>query len=169
MLQDAWQGMESCLTQGLAKNIGVSHYREGDLESIMRIAKVKPAVNQLEVHPYLQRPSIRDYCLKHDIAVHAFAVLTPLTSSKGGEVDGVVQRLATKYASTASTVLLRWAIDQGMVVITTSGKTGRLQEYLNKTWEFQLTEDEIMELSNSGKGRNFRGFMEDGYGALCWE
>lgn len=163
-LQNAWKGAESCQEKGLARSIGVSHFLEKHIETIMKIAKVKPAVNQLEIHPYLQRTKLRAYLKEQGIAIHGFAALTPLTASTDGPVDQVVERLAKKYETDPASVLLRWVIDQGVVVITTSGKMERLEGYANKTWDFKLEKREIEEIAGKGKERNFRGFFADGYG-----
>jgi diketogulonate reductase-like aldo/keto reductase len=130
----------------------------------MKVAKIKPAVNQLEIHPYLQRKKLRAYLDREGIAVHGFAALTPLTASSPGPVDEVVQRIADKYETEPAMVLLRWVLDQGIVVITTSGKMERLEGYANKTWGFKLEQSEIDEISAAGEKRNFRGFFNDGYG-----
>ena len=134
------------------------------METIMKTAKVKPVVNQLEVHPYLQRTKLRAYLEKEGIAVHGFAALTSLTASSPGPVDEVVHRIAHKYDTDPSIVLLRWVLDQGMVVITTSGKRERLEGYAERTWDFKLEKSEIEEISKNGERRNFRGFFNDGYG-----
>lgn len=167
-MQAAWKSAEDCLAKGLALSIGVSHFLENHIETILKTAKVKPAINQLEIHPYLQRKKIRAYNSQQGIATHGFAALTPITTSSPGPVDEVVQRIAQKYNTDSASVLLRWVLDQGMVVITTSGKKERLEGYATKTWEFKLEKCEIEEISVAGEKRNFRGFFCDGYGD-SWE
>lgn len=162
--------MEGCLEKGLARSIGVSHFLIPHLKTIMKTAKVKPAVNQIEFHPYLQRRELRKYLREEDIPVAAFAALSSLTAAKGGPVDEVVERLAKKYDVSTSVVLLRWVLDQGMVVITTSSKEERLRDYLGNTWNFRLDESEIEDISAAGKrGDNYRGFFVAGFGADCWD
>lgn len=71
-LQSTWAEMEALQQSGLAKTIGVSNYRPQDLEAVLKTAKVKPAVNQIEFHPYLQRIELLEFHKKHGIATTAY-------------------------------------------------------------------------------------------------
>lgn len=71
-LQNTWAEMEAVQKAGLAKTIGVSNYRPQDLEAILKTAKVTPAVNQIEFHPYLQRVEALEVHKKHGIATTAY-------------------------------------------------------------------------------------------------
>ncbi|KAH8171130.1 aldo/keto reductase family protein [Sarocladium implicatum] len=167
-LQATWKTVETCHAKGLARSVGVSHFSQSDIETIMKTATIKPIVNQLEVHPYLPRTSLRAYCASVGIPVHAFAALTPLTTSSPGPVDEVVERIAKKYGTEPGLVLLRWVLDQGMVLITTSGRRERLEGFAEKTWGFKLDKEEIAEIGREGERRKFRGFFCDGFGD-SWE
>lgn len=72
-LQSAWADMEGLQKAGLAKTIGVSNYRPQDLEAILKTATIKPAVNQIEFHPYLQRTELLEFHKKHGIATTAYS------------------------------------------------------------------------------------------------
>jgi diketogulonate reductase-like aldo/keto reductase len=72
-LQTTWAEMEAVQKAGLAKTIGVSNYRPEDLAAVLKTAKVVPAVNQIEFHPYLQRVELLEYHKKHGIATVAYA------------------------------------------------------------------------------------------------
>lgn len=124
-LQQAWAELEKLQEQGLAKSIGVSNFLPRHLEAILKTAKVKPAVNQIEFHPYLQHTSsgLLDFHKKHGIVTTAYGPLTPITrGDKTGELPDYLKALATKYAVSEAEVLLRWYIDQDIVPITTSSK-----------------------------------------------
>ena len=71
-LQNTWAEMEALQAAGLAKTIGVSNYRPSDLEAVLKTAKVIPAVNQIELHPYLQRVELLEFHKKHGIATTAY-------------------------------------------------------------------------------------------------
>ena len=71
-LQNSWAEMEALQQAGLVKTIGVSNYRPQDLEAVLKTAKVKPAINQIEFHPYLQRTELLDFHKKHGIATSAY-------------------------------------------------------------------------------------------------
>jgi diketogulonate reductase-like aldo/keto reductase len=151
--------MEDCLNKGLARSIGISNFLIPHVEAILKVATVKPAVNQIELHPYLQRTELREYLDKQGITVQAYGPLTPFTKAGPGPVDAVAERLAKKYGVSTSSVLIRWLIEQGVAVVTTSGQKKRLQDYLEQVPGFKLSEDEVKEISKAGSEKNFRGFF----------
>ncbi|CEI69780.1 hypothetical protein FVEN_g7349 [Fusarium venenatum] len=146
---------------GRAKSIGVSNFLQVHLEPILKTAKVKPAINQIEYHPYLQHGNLLDFHKKHNIAVSAYGPLTPIVTAKGGPVDPLYTKLAEKYGVTESEVGLRWVIDQDIIALTTSNKVERLDGYLSKIPKFKLTQDEIAEISKLGAEKHFRGFWRN--------
>ncbi|KAF7540677.1 hypothetical protein G7054_g1154 [Neopestalotiopsis clavispora] len=83
-LQTVWRDMEACHDKGLARNIGVSNFLVPHVQAVLETAKVKPAVNQMELHPYLPREELVRFCQGHGITVEAFAPLTPLTKAGPG-------------------------------------------------------------------------------------
>lgn len=168
MLQEAWRGMERCREKGLARSIGVSNFLIPHLESILKVATVKPAVNQIECHPYLQRSKLREFMKRQGIIAEAFAPLTPITKASPGPIDAVCGELARKYLVSNSAILLRWIIDQGIVVITTSSQRKRLLEYLEELSGFKLSNEEILRISQLGREKNFRAFFVDGFGKDCF-
>jgi diketogulonate reductase-like aldo/keto reductase len=160
-LQKRWAELEQIKESGKAKSIGVSNFLQVHLEAILKTAKVKPAINQIEYHPYLQHGDLLDFHKKHDIAVSAYAPLTPIVTAKGGPVDPLYTKLAEKYGVTESEVGLRWVIDQDIIALTTSNKVERLEGYLSKLPKFKLTQDEIAEISKLGAEKHFRGFWKN--------
>ncbi|CAH0028712.1 unnamed protein product [Clonostachys rhizophaga] len=168
VLQEAWRGMERCREKGLARSIGVSNFLIPHLESILKVATVKPAVNQIECHPYLQRSELREFMKRQGIIAEAFAPLTPITKASPGPIDAVCGDLARKYSVSNSTILLRWVIDQGIVVITTSGQRKRLLEYLEQLSRFKLSNEEILRISQLGRAKHYRAFFVDGFGKDCF-
>ncbi|KAH0550916.1 hypothetical protein GP486_007719 [Trichoglossum hirsutum] len=158
-LQSAWSSLEDIHGAGKALSIGVSNFLPHQLAIILQTAKVKPAINQVELHTYLQRPSLVQFQKEHDIALAAYAPLAPITSARPGPIDGTLARLSKKYNVGEAEVLLRWVIDQGFVAVTTSTKESRLKEYLRAT-TFSLTPEEVKELSDEGQKKHFRGFWK---------
>jgi diketogulonate reductase-like aldo/keto reductase len=160
-LQQRWAELEQIKESGKAKSIGVSNFLQPHLEAILKTAKVKPAINQIEYHPYLQHGDLVDFHKKHSIAVSAYGPLTPIVTAKGGPVDPFYTKLAEKYGVTESEVGLRWVIDQDIIALTTSNKVERLEGYLAKLPKFKLTQDEIAEISRLGAKKHFRGFWRN--------
>ena len=163
-LQAKWTEMEKVQASGKAKSIGVSNYLIEHLETTIKTAKVVPAVNQVEFHPYLQRGLLRPWSDGKGIATSAFGPLSTITKGKPGPVDGVVERLAKKHNVTEEAVCLRWCIQQGygVAAITTSSKEERLKGYLGAL-DFELTRDEDKEISEKGSEKHMRcnNFMHD--------
>jgi diketogulonate reductase-like aldo/keto reductase len=156
-IQKAWADMEAVHSLGLAKSIGVSNYLSNHLEATLKTAKVKPAVNQIEFHPYLQHPGLLDFHKTHGIATTAYAPLTAVVKATPGPCDDLLLALSKKYAVSAVEISLRYCIDQDIVPITTSSKEERLSDYL-RALTFKLTPAEIEELNELGQQKHFRGF-----------
>lgn len=151
--------MEAVQQAGLAKSIGVSNYLPSHLNALLKTAKVVPACNQIEFHPYLQRVELLNLHKKHGIATTAYGPLTAATKAKPGPLDDFVGRLTKKYAVSENEIYLRWCIDQDIVPITTSSKEQRLSDYL-RVATFKLTPVEIKEINELGAQKHFRGFWQ---------
>jgi diketogulonate reductase-like aldo/keto reductase len=158
-LQAAWASMEKLKEAGLAKSIGVSNYLIPELEATLETAKVVPAVNQIEFHPYLQHGPLLDFHKKHSIATEAYGPLTAATKAKPGPVDDFLAALAKKYAVSEGEISLRWCVDQDVVAVTTSSKEQRLSDYLRAA-TFKLTPEEIRVIKEKGEEKHFRGFFK---------
>jgi len=156
-LQSQWKDMEALLQGGKVKSIGVSNYLVPDLEAILEIAKVVPVCNQIEYHPYLQRGELIPFHQKHGISTVAYAPLTAVLKGAPGPLDTTYAELASKYGVTPAEIALRWVLDQGIVVLTTSAKEERLRSY-QKVGKFKLTPKEVETIAEVGKQKNFRGF-----------
>jgi diketogulonate reductase-like aldo/keto reductase len=166
-LQKKWAELEAIHASGKAKTIGVSNFVKKDLEAILKTAKIVPAINQIEYHPYLQHGDLVEFQKKHGIATSAYAPLTAVVRAKPGPVDGIYAQLAKKYGVTEGEIALRWVIDQGIVALTTSGSEQRLKQYL-KIADFKLTPEEVEEITELGKKKNFRGFWKHKFADDDW-
>ena len=151
--------MERCVNRGWAKRIGVSSFTVEHIEWILETATIKPAMNQIEMHPYVQQPELMAYLKQHQIDIQGFAALTPLTKVKNGPANELCKILSEKYGVGEAAILLRWVIDQGATVVTTSGKKDRLAEYLTQVISFQLTAEDIQKINEASKNEMFRGFF----------
>lgn len=156
-LQKAWASMEAVQQLGLTKSIGVSNYLPKHLEVTLKTAKVVPAVNQIEFHPYLQHSGLLDFHKKHGIATTAYAPLTAAIRASPGPCDEFFLALSKKYAVSNAEISLRYCIDQDIVPITTSSKEERLSDYL-RALTFKLTPAEIKQLNELGQQKHYRAF-----------
>lgn len=158
-LETTWHDMENLVSLGLVRSIGISNYDIFLTRDCLAYSKVKPAVNQIETHPYFQRESLVKFCQKHGICVTAH---TPLGGAAAntewfGSVscleDPALKGLAEKYKKTVAQVILRWGIQRNTVVIPKSSKLERLQENFN-VLDFELSKED-MDLIKS-LDRNYR-------------
>jgi diketogulonate reductase-like aldo/keto reductase len=149
--------MEKLKASGKVKSIGVSNYLTQHLSAVLKTAKIPPAINQVEFHPYLQHAELLAFHKQHNIATSAYGPLTAATKAKPGPADELLAALAKKYAVSEAEVSLRWAIDQDVIAITTSSKEQRLSDYLRST-KFKLTPAEIKQLNELEEQKHFRGF-----------
>lgn len=153
-LEEAWGYLEEAVQQGLAKNIGVSNFTKEDLERVIRVAKVKPTVHQIEYNAYLQNqtPDIVEYSKSEGILVEAYSPLGPIIKGDGkGELDDYLAQLSAKYdGKDAGQLLLRWVLQTGVLPITTSGKKERIVGLL-EVYDFALTQDEVDRITTLGK------------------
>lgn len=156
--------MEKVKESGKARAIGVSNYIKANLEATLKTAKIVPAINQIEFHPYLQHEDLLDFQKERGILAAAYGPLTPLIRAPGGPVDTVLAALAKKYAVSEGDIAIRWAIDRGLVVITTSSKETRLTEYL-RTVRFNLTAPEVDQITQLGLQKHFRNFWQAKFAA----
>ena len=157
-LHETWAGMEDCVESGLIKHIGVSNCSIKKIEELSS-AKIRPEVNQIELHPYLQQEEMLSYCNVNNIYLTAYS---PLGS--GDRPDGmkaanepslienpVVGKIAQAHGCSAAQVLLRWAIERGTSVIPKSTNPGRLAENLEAA-NLKLDNQEMAELAKLEMG-----------------
>ena len=163
-LQKKWADMEAIHASGKAKTIGVSNFLQKDLEAIMKTAKIVPAINQIEYHPYLQHGNLIEFQTKHGIATSAYGPLTAAVKAVPGPLDEKYAHLARKYGVTPGEIALRWIIDQGIVALTTSASEQRLKGY-QKVAQFKLTPKEVEEIKTIGAQKHFRGFWQARFAA----
>ncbi|KAI0394955.1 aldo/keto reductase [Xylariaceae sp. FL0594] len=164
-LQRTWASLEAIQASGRARSIGVSNFSIPHLETVLSTARVVPAINQIEYHPYLQHPGLVDYCREKGIAVAAYGALTAVTKARPGPCDDAYARLANKYGVFEADVALRWCLDQGIVAITTSASEQRLQGYANRVPAFKLTPKEVETVAEEGRKKHYRGFWTNFFAA----
>jgi len=159
-LQEKWADMEKVLAAGKAKAIGVSNFMKPHIEALLATAKVRPAMNQIEYHPYLQHGDLIPYLKNKNIRVAAYGPLIPVVKKAGGPLDDKLNELARKYAVNPGEILLRWSIDVGAVPITTTSKEQRMSDML-RVFTFKLTPKEVEDISEIGNTHHARGFWTD--------
>ncbi len=138
---DSWRALEKLLADGKCRAIGVSNFLEHHLDELLGKAKVVPAVNQVEQHPFLHQPSLLRYCAGKGIAVEAYSPLT-----KGMRLgDPRVVELARKYGKSPAQVLIRWCLEHGLVVIPKSVHAERIRENAS-VFDFSFSPEDLRQL-----------------------
>jgi diketogulonate reductase-like aldo/keto reductase len=131
---ETWRALEDCVASGQIRNVGVSNFGIAHLEKLAETAKLAPAVNQIEVHPFLQRPQLVAFCQAQGIVVEAYSPLT-----KGHALNNAtLAKVASEAGVTPAQVLLRWSLQKGFVPLPKSVNPERQAENLN-VFGFELT------------------------------
>jgi diketogulonate reductase-like aldo/keto reductase len=126
------------------------------IETILETASEVPVINQIEFHPYLQRThDFLPWMRERGIEVSSFKGLAPITVGKGGPLDEPLARIAEAHGVSPAVVLLRWALNQNVVVITTTSKPERMDEYAQAI-ALTLSPDEQEEITRVGLSHHFR-------------
>ena len=142
----AWPLMEEIYKSGKAKSIGVSNYTIRHLEELLKECKIKPAVNQVELHVFLQQPELLDFCKQNDIVVEAYS---PLAHGHGMD-DPVLQKIAQKYDKTSAQIMLRWCVEKELVILPKSVHADRIKQNF-EVFDFSLDAEDMQELKNLDK------------------
>lgn len=150
--EGTWREIENIKEAGLAKSIGVSNFSLDDLKSVVKSARIKPAVNQIRFHPYnfSSYKDVLEYSAKHGIVTEAYGSLAPITQFPNGSLDPVLATIAKRIGGTPAQVIFKWVLAKGAVIVTTSSKTERLQEYLAVADLSDLTPEEVAAIDEAG-------------------
>jgi diketogulonate reductase-like aldo/keto reductase len=126
-LADTWAAMEALVDDGRCRSIGLSDVSLEKVREIVAIARIKPAVVQVESHPYLPEWELVSFCQEHGIVLLAFAALGHSSVPNLLE-DPVITAIAARLHMTPAQVALSWAVQRGTAYLTTSTKAARIQE-----------------------------------------
>lgn len=173
---ETWAAMEDLATSGRVKNIGVCNFPVALLRDLRNYAKIRPAVLQVEMHPYLVQEKLLRFCNENHIAVTAFSPLGAqsyfsLNMAEPSESvleQAVVQEVAVRHGKTPAQVVLRWAIERGTAVIPKTSRPDRLAENL-AVFDFELSPEESRAISSLDRHRRFNDpgvFCEPAFGAF---
>jgi 2,5-diketo-D-gluconate reductase A len=147
----SWGGMLKLRDDGVAKSIGVCNFSAEDLNNIIELTYVPPAINQIELHPLLNQAELRAANAEHDIVTEAYGPL-----GVGRLLDNpAVTSIAGEYGKSAAQVLIRWSLQLGNVVIPRSATPERIVEN-SDVFEFELAAEHMDALNALDAGTRFR-------------
>ena len=160
--RETWEAMEELVAEGLVKNIGACNVGTSMLRDVLSYAKVKPAVLQVELHPYNTQERLVRWCTENGIAVTGFSNLGASSYFELGMAqpaescleNAAVKEIAAKHGKTPAQVVLRWAVQRGTAVIPKTTKPERMVENAD-LFSFNLSDDEMAAIYKLNCGRRF--------------
>jgi 2,5-diketo-D-gluconate reductase A len=146
-----WRVLEEFYRSGRARSIGVSNFQVAHLRRLAAETEVTPAVNQIEVHPYLGNEEVRGYGADHGILTEAWSPI-----AQGGVLDDpTISAIANRVGKTTAQVTLRWHIQRGDIIFPKSTTPSRIKENF-ELFDFELTDDDLAAISALDKGEQGR-------------
>lgn len=145
---ETWSVFEELQREGKIRSIGVSNFRIEDLDELLKHATVKPAVNQIELHPYFTQQKLRNYCSDRDIQVESWS---PIGGSKGSLLqDPLLIEIGKRHGKSPAQIVIRWHIQNGLIVIPKSTREERITQNID-VFNFELSADELADISSLNK------------------
>ncbi len=175
---NTWRQMEQLVDMGLVKHIGTSNVTIPKLKMILKDARIKPAVNEMELHPCFQQQELYDFCRENDIQVIGFCPIGSPTRPDRDKTeddivdiqDPVVVKIAKNHNIHPAVVCIKWAVQRGHTPIPFSIHENEYYSNLLCSTEDPLTEEEMNELRNLNKScRLIKGQVFLWEGATSWE
>jgi D-xylose reductase len=161
-IRETWEAMEQLVEKGLARNIGISNFNISLIRDLLSYCNIRPAVLQVESHPYLVQPKLLRFCEQQKIHFTAFSPLgapsyIPIGMAKESDSamdQPIVKQIAKRLGKTPAQVLLAWGINRGTSVIPKSSRVERLRENL-AAQEIKLSPDDIQAISSLDRNQRF--------------
>ena len=169
---EQWETLLTQQEQGKVKNIGVSNWGINHIEELNDKGYPLPSANQIEIHPWSQKPELVQYLKENDIDIIAYSSLVPLSTWRhkdgenslktdemykdGNDLESPFKTMASKYDVTEAQVLLKWALQLGYAILPKSIQIDRMQE--NFDLDFRIDEEDMNLIEQLNRG-----------GSVTWE
>ncbi|KAG7908129.1 hypothetical protein KL906_003546 [Ogataea polymorpha] len=161
---ETYAALEECVDEGLIKTIGISNFQGILIQELLKICRIKPAVLQIEHHPYLVQERLVEYAQMKGIVVTAYSSFGPQSFLELNNKDAIgavnlfehetITSIAKKYDQSPAAVLLRWATQRGLAIIPKSNKVERLKANLLVN-SFSMTDDELAAIASLNRNLRF--------------
>lgn len=148
---DAYKAMESALSEGKLRSIGLSNYYIEEMEIFLPQVSIKPALVQNEIHPYYQEDEVIEYMNKQGIAIEAWYPLGGRGHTLELIEDEVIPSIAKKHNKTSVQVILRWHLQKNVVAIPRSNNPEHIKENIS-IFDFSLSDDEMRQINSLDRG-----------------
>ncbi len=160
---EVWRAMESLVDNGLVRHIGTSNMTKAKMELLLRDCRIKPAFNEMELHPHFQQPELKKYMEDNGIRVIGFC---PIGSPNRPErdktpedtvpiEDPVIVKIAEKHGIHPAVVCIKWAVQNGQIPIPFSVKPAKFVSNLRAAVEDPLTKEEMEAIKGIDKNCRF--------------
>lgn len=147
-----YRQMEKAYKEGKVKAIGLSNFNQGQIEEILGLCQVKPAVLQTEVHPYFQEQELKKFLSKEGMVIQAWYPLGH--GDKALLEEPLFTQLGKKYGKTNAQIILRWHIQDGNIVIPGSKNPAHIKDNFD-LFDFSLTEEEMAKIAALDKNTRY--------------
>jgi methylglyoxal/glyoxal reductase len=148
--KDTWKALERLYSEGLVKSIGVSNFHQHHLEDLMSSSNEKPVINQIECHPRLSQEQLKAFCQEEKIAVEAWSPI-----AQGRVLDEpALKQIAEKHGKSSAQVILRWHLQNDVVIIPKSVHASRIKENAD-LFNFELSTDEMNKINDLNQNERF--------------
>jgi 2,5-diketo-D-gluconate reductase A len=164
---EQWKALVELQRQGKVRAIGVSNFNQAHIEEIKAAGLPLPAANQIELHPWSQKPDLVSYLTKNDISIIAYSSLVPLSSwrdvegqasaktdqmkADGADLDSPFKVMAKKYGVSEAQVLLRWGIQKGYAVLPKSANVERIRQNID-LFGFEIDDEDMAAIAKMDRG-----------------
>lgn len=168
-IHETWRAMEALVDQGLVKHIGVSNFPVSLLHELLTTARIPPAVNQCEAHPYLQQQRLVDYCNARGVHFQAYSALGTRGYKESDEPvvldDPILREIAAKHQVSTAAVCIAWAVQRGTTVVAKSESADHQADNLAAA-DLRLNTVDMKAIA--GLDRGYRFFRpEEWWGAMA--
>lgn len=148
----AWRDMEKAVRAGKVRSIGISNFESDRLEKICEAAEIRPAVNQVELHPYYQQNALKKRLEKYGTVLESWYPIGH--GSKELIQETVFTELGRKYGKSNVQIILRWHIQEGNIIFPKSTNPQHIKDNFN-IFDFELTADEMKQIEALDNGQRF--------------
>ena len=154
---DTWKAMEDLQEMGKIKRIGISNFLEGHINELLKTAKIMPAVNQIEVHPFFQQNSLTKFCQELGMEVQSWGPL-----QKGKLLDNAeLCAIAKRYGKTVAQLVLRWCLQKNITPIVKTANEERMKQNLD-IFDFEISEEDMCKIAALDTPDGFRDVFSYG-------
>jgi methylglyoxal/glyoxal reductase len=154
--KETWKALERIHDEGLVKSVGVSNFKQHHLEDLLSDSNEKPVLNQVELHPRLTQVGLRDYCTSQSIAVEAWS---PIARGKLLN-EPMLNHIAAKHGKTAAQVILRWHLQNDVIIIPKSVHVNRIKEN-GDLFDFELSLEDMNQINQLNMNERFGANPDD--------